>query len=215
MKPYYEHAGITIYHGDCREILSTLEPVDLVLTDPPYGIAYDTSHQKYKNGIAREMIVGDSGPFDPSHLLSFERLIIWGGNCFASRLPDNPKWLAWVKTMRDDADIRQADMELAWTNCVSRSRVFHHLWIGAYKESESGERAQHPTQKPVALMKWCIQLCPYWDTALAILDPYCGSGTTLIAAKDLGRRAIGIEIEEKYCEIAAKRLSQEVLEFGK
>jgi site-specific DNA-methyltransferase (adenine-specific) len=209
-KPYYDHDGITIYHGDCRDILPHLPKVDLVLTDPPYGINYDTSHDKYKNAISRTEVVGDKEPFDPTPLLGLGRLIIWGGNCFASRLPDCPKWLAWVKTARDDAEIRQADMELAWTNCISRSRVFHHLWIGAYRASESGIRNEHPTQKPLELMRWCLGLVP---DANLILDPFMGSGTTLRAAKDLRRKAIGIEIEEKYCEIAAKRLSQEVFDF--
>ncbi|MDP9162383.1 MAG: hypothetical protein M3O09_19425, partial [Acidobacteriota bacterium] len=146
MKPYYSHAGITIYHSDCREWLADNDVrVDLVLTDPPYGISYDSSHSKYHNGIARDLIVGDECPFDPTHLLTLGKLIIWGGNIFSRRLPDSLGWLAWIKTMRDDADIRQADMELAWTNCIRRPRVFHHLWIGAYKASESGERAQHPT----------------------------------------------------------------------
>lgn len=209
VEPYYADGSVCIIHGDCREI--SLPVTDLVLTDPPYGIAYDSSHAKYKNGIARSNIIGDSRPFDPSVLLKLGRLIIWGGNCFASRLPDSSKWLAWIKTGRDDAQIRQADMELAWTNCVSRSRVFHHLWIGAYKASESGQQAQHPTQKPVELMRWCIGLVnPAPDT---ILDPFMGSGTTLRAAKDLGRKAIGIEIEERYCEIAAKRMEQECFDF--
>jgi DNA modification methylase len=204
-KPYYEHDGITIYHGDCRDILPSLV-FDLVLTDPPYGISYDSSHKKYKGGISRDKIVGDDKLFDPGHLVNHPA-IIWGGNCFASRLPDSPVWLAWIKTRRDDAKIRQADMELAWTNCIVRSRVFHHLWIGAYKDSESGIRNFHPTQKPLVLMRWCLSLVQ----ASVILDPYCGSGTTLVAAKEKGLQAIGIEIEEKYCEITAKRLSQEIL----
>ena len=208
MKPYYESGGITIYHGDCREILPSLERADFLLSDPPYGIALDTSNTKYKGGIERGEVAGDAGPFDPSHLLNFRQVILWGGNCFASRLPDWRGWLCWLKTARNGADIRQADMELAWTNFIRRPQTFRHLWIGAYKASESGQRAQHPTQKPVELMQWCITLA---DGDGLIVDPYLGSGTTLVAAKNLGRRAIGIEIEERYCEIAAERLSQEVL----
>ena len=220
MQPYYEHAGITIYHGDCREVLPAIKyqhfvgsnAVDFMLTDPPYGICYDASHSKYKNGIDRGPVWWDNEPFDPLPILSLGLpAIIWGGNCFASRLPESSKWLAWIKTARDDADIRQADMELAWTNCLGRSRVFHHLWIGAYRDSESGIQNYHPTQKPLELMAWCLNLRP---EAQRILDPYCGSGTTLRAAKDLGRRAVGIEIEERYCEIAARRLSQEVFDFS-
>jgi site-specific DNA-methyltransferase (adenine-specific) len=203
LKPYYQKDGITIYHGDCKTVLVSLKSsFDLIVTDPPYGIDYDSSHKKYRNGIARAQIKGDKGPFDPQHLLKFERLIIWGGNVFANRLPASPGWLVWIKTMRDDANIRQADMELAWTNCIRRPRVFHHLWIGAYKASESGERAWHPTQKPLALMRWCLGL----TKTKTVCDPYLGSGTTLRAARDLGIKAIGIEVEERYCEIAARRL---------
>ena len=210
MTPYYDRDGITIYCADCRDVLPTLGPVDLVLTDPPYGIAYDASHKKYHNGIDRGDAAWDKEPFDPSHLLTFKRLILWGGNCFSSRLPDSTGWLCWVKTARDHANIRQSDMELAWTNCIRRPRVFHHLWIGAYRDSESGKRNVHPTQKPIALMKWCIRIAGEDEV---ILDPFMGSGTTLVAAKALGRKAIGIEISEKYCEIAVKRLAQGEL-FG-
>ena len=209
--PYYDQDGITIYHADCRDVLPHLEPgsVDLVLTDPPYGIAYDASHSKYLNGVDYGEATWDREPFDPALILAMSvPSIIWGGNCFASRLPDSPQWLAWVKITRQDANIRQADMELAWTNCVSRPRVFQHLWIGAYRDSESGIANVHPTQKPIALMKWCAELS---KTTGTILDPFMGSGTTLRAAKDLGRKAIGIEIEERYCEIAVKRLAQQVL----
>ena len=206
--PYYEEPGIVIYHADCRDILPHLPKVDLVLTDPPYGISYDASHSKYRGGIDRGIAAWDIGPFDPSPVLSLQsETIMWGGNCFSS-LPPSVGWLAWVKTARDGADIRQADMELAWTNCIRRPRVFHHLWIGAYRESESGFRNWHPTQKPEALMRWCLALKP---GAGLVLDPFMGSGTTLVAAKQLGRRAIGIEIEEKYCAIAVDRLRQEML----
>ena len=212
--PYYDSDGITIYHADCREILPLLEAgsVDLVLTDPPYGIGYDSTHSKYKNGVDYGDATWDKDIFDPSPIIELKRpSIIWGGNCFASRLPDSPVWLTWVKIVRQDANIRQADMELAWTNCVSRPRVFQHLWIGAYRDSESGIPNVHPTQKPIALMKWCAEIS---KTEGLILDPFMGSGTTLRAAKDLGRKAIGIEIEERYCEIAVKRLAQQVLPLG-
>jgi DNA modification methylase len=219
MKPYYEHAGITIYHGDCREVLPDLHlcgsrlALSALLTDPPYGISYDASHSKYLNGIDRGQALWDREPFDPTSLISMQLpSIIWGGNCFSSRLPDEASWIAWVKIQSQDADIRQSDCELAWTNCLGRSRVFFHLWIGAYRDSESGLRNWHPCQKPEALMRWCIARLP--SKTETVIDPFMGSGTTLRAAKDLGRYAIGIEIEEKYCEIAAKRLSQEVLEFG-
>lgn len=209
--PYNRTEYGVLYCADCLDILPKIpdKTIDLVLTDPPYGIDYDTTHDKYKNGISRRKVDNDDKPFDPTPLLIFDRLILWGGNCFASRLPDSPQWLTWVKTMRDDANIRQADTEIAWTTrCVGRNRVFHHLWIGAYKNSESGIRASHPTQKPIALMEWCLSLVP---NAAIILDPFAGSGTTLVAAKQLGRKYIGVEINEEYCKICVDRLRQEEL----
>ena len=211
MKPYYEHAGITIYHGDCLEILPGLEPVDLVLTDPPYGIGLDASYKKFKNSISYSDITNDAIPFDASHIpKAAAKAIIWGGNCFASTLKDYPGWLAWIKTARNGAKIRQAEMELAWTNFIKRSQCLRWTWIGAYREG-CEHKMQHPTQKPLPLMKWCIDLS---GNIASVIDPYMGSGTVLVAAKELHKKAIGIEIEEKYCEIAARRLAQEMLPFG-
>lgn len=203
-----EHIGdATLYFGDCLEILPTLGPVDAVVTDPPYGINYDASHTKYKNGIDRGPCEWDEKPFDPSPIIALDLpTIIWGGNCFSSRLPDTKSWAVWVKIVRQNADIRQSDCELAWTNCLGRSRVFNHLWIGAYRDSESGIQNVHPTQKPIALMEWCIQIM---GMPMRILDPFMGSGTTGVACAKLGRKFIGIEIEPKYFDIACKRIETE------
>jgi len=208
IKPYYETELGKLYHGDCLEILPQIEEkVDLVLTDPPYGIDYDASHKKYKNGSDRGKIVWDKITPDLTFLLNMKvSTIIWGGNCFASRLPDFPGWLAWIKTCRNEVKIRQADMELAWTNFIKRSQVFRHLWIGAYRDSESGIKNVHPTQKPIALMAWCIKISRL--TGL-VLDPFLGSGTTAVACERLGRRWIGIEISKEYCDIAVKRIEIE------
>jgi len=198
----------TLYLGDCLEVLPTLDPsgVDLVLTDPPYGIQYDASHSKYKNGIAYQAATWDREPFDPSHLLRFERLILWGGNCYASRLPDSKVWLSWVKTTRNRSKVRQADFEMAWTmGCIRRSQAFRHLWIGAYRDSESGIRNVHPTQKPIALMEWCLEIAKTPEGA-TVLDPYMGSGTTGVACVNTGRKFIGIEIDEGYFDIACRRI---------
>jgi len=208
MKPYYNHAGITIYLGDCRDILPQLEPVDLVLTDPPYGIALDTSYAKFKNSIAYQAIHMDNENFDASFLPSYgKKQIIWGGNCFANTLPNHPGWLAWIKINRNGGKIRQSEMELAWTNFITRPQCFRWTWIGAFREGQE-HMMLHPTQKPLPLILWCIEKA---DPVTTILDPFMGSGTTLLAAKQLARKAIGIEIEEKYCEIAVRRLSQEIL----
>jgi len=215
MAPYYDHAGITIYHGDCREIVPTLAFDGLVLSDPPYGIDHLTDYAKRgRDGMAAcsdyPPVHGDAEPFDPRWLLGVGAArILWGANHYAERLPSQSGWLVWDKERPDDLD--QATCELAWTDCVKGVRRFRHLWHGMIRASERGGGAMsHPTQKPVALLAWCLSL--RWTKRFGdILDPYMGSGSTLRAAKDLGRRAIGIEREERYCEIAANRLAQEVL----
>ncbi len=223
MTPYYEHGGITIYHGDCREVLPALgvEP-DLVLADPPYGIAYRTSSARSTGPghriVARsnnwEPLVGDDIPFDPSHLLAFPRLVLFGANHYADRLPASPTWFVWDKldgltSERELGFNNSADCEMAWSNTGGPARLLRHRWMGLCKKTEKQESRVHPTQKPVALMAQLIAVLT--EPGQLILDPYLGSGPTLRAAKDLGRRAIGIEIEERYCEVAARRLAQEVL----
>jgi DNA modification methylase len=213
MKPYYQHGGITIYHGDCREVLPSVQ-ADVLVTDPPYGMDLDTDYSGFKgwrsNGKDWPRVIGDDKPFDPAPFLRFKRVVLWGANHFASRLQDNGAWLVFNK--RGDGKVSEVcfgDCELAWTNLPRKSvRMFSQMWHGVARWSSEG--TLHPSQKPVALMAWCIQQA---DCDGVILDPFMGSGTTLRAAKDLGRKAIGIEIEERYCEIAAKRLSQEVFSF--
>jgi site-specific DNA-methyltransferase (adenine-specific) len=203
---YYEQDGIVIYHADCRDVLPTLEAglVDLVLTDPPYGIA-----SKWKGGsghgwsnawrLTTERNSWDESAPETSTLLRCiavgKDAVIWGGNYF--ELPVSRGWLVWNKPERG---FTLSEAELAWT---TRDNVIR---VKDLPRSEPDR--EHPTQKPVALMRWCINLFPNVQT---IFDPFMGSGTTLRAAKDLGRKAIGIELEERYCEIAAKRLMQSVL----
>lgn len=212
MKPYYEQNGITIYHGDCREVLPSLPKVDLVLTDPAYGINADRDRNCQKNGWRDFGSTGWDKERTPSESVSAAvsaglHAIIWGGNYFTDCLPPSMGWLSWDKGQKD---FSLADFELAWTNYWLASRR-----LTLPRGRVNNERV-HPTQKPLALMIWCIEWADRNDKRLVetILDPFMGSGTTLRAAKDLGRRAIGIEIEERYCEIAAKRLSQGVLDFG-
>jgi len=214
MKPYYSEDGCTIYHGDCREILPLLEPVDLVLTDPPYGIGFVHGAENIPNatkfqGVA---VIGDDQDFDPSPWLAFPSCILWGANHYCMRLPGEGRWLVWDK--RDGYDCYGKDMsdvEIGWMSGPRRAdRIHRQLWGGFLREGERETPRVHPTQKPVALMKWCLSFAA---EAQLILDPFMGSGTTLRAAKDLGRKAIGIEIEERYCEIAATRLAQKVFSF--
>ena len=205
MKPYYDDGkGITIYHGDCREILPGLPKVDLVLTDPPYGHG-----EKWSGGTwATNEMYGDAKKWDAvvvedsliSDCISAGNIsIVWGGNYYS--LAPSRCWLSWIKL---EQMATMADFELAWTSMDRPSKALRA------RRNQDGKR-QHPTQKPVRLFEWCIQQADHVRQSETILDPFMGSGTTLVAAKNLGRRAIGIEIEEKYCEIAAKRLAQGVL----
>jgi site-specific DNA-methyltransferase (adenine-specific) len=207
-RPYYERGGITIYHGDCREILPSIK-ADVVVTDPPYGLGIDGAKATITNGVqvrkAYDFLGWDSKIPDEECLRAAfgaaQNLACFGGNYFSHVLPPSRGWMVWDKAQRG---LSMSDCELIYTSLSVPSRIltFHRaeLWR---------ERPQHPTQKPTALVTEVIQM---FEDGL-ILDPFMGSGTTLRAAKDLGRKAIGIEIEERYCEIAAKRLGQEVLAF--
>jgi len=210
MKPYYDDGQITIYHGNCRDILPTLNPVDLVLTDPPYGIGDKWTHSVMigKNGASRLWGQGETWDDEPADIVSLINLdchiCILGGNYFT--LPPARQWLIWDKGQIFSG----SDAELAWTNWPGTVRIYRMTRIDAFV-NKATQRKTHPTEKPLGLMRWCISLAP--NQPQTILDPFMGSGTTLRAAKDLGRKAIGIEIEERYCEIAVKRLAQEVLAF--
>jgi DNA modification methylase len=212
-KPYYQDSAVTIYHADCREIWPYLWKPDLVLTDPPYGISHPCDFKTRGRANLADCtdyapVYGDDEPFDPSQWIK-QPAILFGANYYSSRLPDGSGWLVWDKDRPDDLD--QSTCELAWSNVVKGVRRFRYLWHGMLRAGD--DLLYHPTQKPVELMAWCLSL-KWTMTFQNILDPFMGSGTTLRAAKDLGRKAIGIEIEERYCEIAARRMEQEVLAFA-
>lgn len=203
-RPYYEDESVVIYHGDCREILPELPKVDLVLTDPPYGILAEAGSAATRR-FSRNTTDGreawdkriDKTMCD--QLLRMADLVmIWGGNHF--ELGPTDGWLVWDK---QNDGLNFGECEYCWTNMQFAPRIHRQRCINI-----DGCRV-HPTQKPVDLMRWCILECG--GTSHLILDPFMGSGTTLRAAKDLGRKSIGIEIEERYCEIAAKRMSQMVM----
>lgn len=191
----------TLYLGDCIGILPTLDRVDAVITDPPYGLniaAQPFKHQRM-NGAVKEnwdISTPDSILID-SIISKSDRVILWGGNYF--NLPPSRCWLVWHKP---DGPQSFSRIELAWTNMDKLAGYFQ--WTIA---ATNPERVGHPTQKPLALMKWCIEQAGNPET---ILDPFMGSGTTGVAAIQLGRNFIGIEREPKYFEIACKRIEQAV-----
>ena len=235
MKPYYEQGGITIYHGDCRDIMPTLEPVDLVLTDPPYvGLSGGTEHKGV--GLAKRYqsskAVGDPWEASLDWVQAASGRATLGVLVFCSHanLPETAMAFAalkrvglisWHKRNSPLAvnNVPRFTEEYVWLFSKAPGlqwKIFKSTLIDIPKLAtgfcaterlvDSDGVALHPTQKPVELIKRLLAI-----GGETILDPFMGSGTTLRAAKDLGRRAIGIEIEERYCEIAAKRLSQEVL----
>jgi DNA modification methylase len=217
MKPYYEQDGITIYHAPCEVVLPTLEPVDLLLTDPPYGIGEAAGRNKSRSCIAVSRDYGDAAWDDsppPRWLLDqavnkATNSIVFGGNHFG--MPPASCWLVWDK---DNGENDFADCELAWTNMPKAVRRLRWKWHGMLQEhmGDAKEPRFHPTQKPLAVMTWALSQAPA-DTK-TVLDPWMGSGTTLVAAKLAGLTAIGIEREEKYCKIAVNRLAQGALFAG-
>lgn len=208
MRPYYEQDGVTIFHGDCMDVLPTLSGVEALVSDPPYGMRWDgrISSGPNSNSVsdARSWsygltVAGDNIPFNPTPWISYAHAILWGSNHFASSLPLGTT-LLWVKRNDDAFGSFLSDAEVAWM------KGGHGVYCWRDVSYKRAEERWHPTQKPESLMTWCVR-----KTTGLILDPFMGSGTTLVAAKRLGRKAIGIELEEKYCEIAAKRLQQGAL----
>lgn len=216
-KPYYSHAGQTIYLGDCREILSELPKVDLVLTDPPYGIAYESSYtcetttaKWMKTQIAND---GTTEARD-SVIANFEE---WA--CFGSHKADPPPGFRFMAVWDKGPASGMGDLSIPFKPSFEFIYFKGTGWSGSrdegvIKDAHIVTRASmgrvHPNQKPLNLLVYLASKHP----AQTILDPFMGSGTTLVACKQLGRKGIGIEICEKYAEIAALRLSQEVMDFG-
>jgi DNA modification methylase len=209
-----------LYLADCSAVLPDLQPVDLLLTDPPYGIG--ESHKKnatrgkpFGSRVDSKNTKGtfvpptdygeyewDHSPADPALLsqavAKANGAIIWGGNYFG--LPAASKWLVWDKENSGDF----ADCELAWTNLPGAVRIFRHMWNGMLRASERGLQRVHPTQKPILLMEWCITQAGDVKT---VLDPFMGSGSAGVACASMGRTFIGIEREPRYFESACERIA--------
>jgi hypothetical protein len=209
VRPYYSHAGITIYHGDCRSIVPNLYDPRAFVADPPYGVGVvgrrgGLNSRRWENEYRPIEGDGDNGLALECSALFLSKFhdakhVWFGANHYASGLPDSRGWIFWDKNTSGDF----ADGELVWTNQDRPVRSFRHTWNGFARDSEVGEKRQHPSQKPVALYSWLIASLGLEGL---IVDPFLGSGSSLVAASLAGLEAIGIETDEAYCEIAAKRL---------
>jgi site-specific DNA-methyltransferase (adenine-specific)/modification methylase len=207
-----------LYRGDCKLVLHHIKGIKAIISDPPYGIKVNTRRASAQRGGLWKCqdfpaIIGDQEPFDPTHLLGYPVVVLFGANYFAPRLPVSGGWVVWDKlngltSKREWGFNDQSDCELIWTNVGGAARLIPHRWMGCLKESERRERRVHPTQKPVALME--ILINQYTKPGDLVCDPYMGSGSTGIAAVRLGRRFVGMERSREYYEIAQSRIMKEL-----
>lgn len=199
--------GVTLYLGDCREVLPTIGRVDAVVTDPPYGIGENERKVASRVNLSTPRDYGvfkwDEKPAaaETVNLIrSCSRWqIIFGGNFFD--LPPSSCWLVWDKMNSGDF----ADCELAWTNLPKAVRRLQYLWNGCMRRERHIQR-EHPTQKPVGVMAWCLTHLP--REVSVVCDPLMGSGTTGVACVHAGLRFVGIEREAQYFDVACRRISQ-------
>jgi site-specific DNA-methyltransferase (adenine-specific) len=220
MKPYFQNDLVTLYHGDCLEVTEWLE-ADVLVTDPPYGVAW-TGTGNYIDGVRTpKWTNGIAG--DKNAQARDKALNLWGAKpaiVFGSWRVDKPlntqHRLIWHKKGQApgpaNAPFMSQDEEIyiLGKGFVSTSPPMRSVIATTENRSSEVSKAGHPTPKPIGLMETLMQRCP--DGVIA--DPFAGSGSTLLAARNLGRSAIGVELEEKYCELIAKRLSQEAFDFG-
>ncbi|NCB47784.1 site-specific DNA-methyltransferase, partial [bacterium] len=195
-----------VFCGDCNDekIFAELKKCDAVVTDPPYGIAYKAPAGSALAARGNyHVLQNDEQDFDPAHLFEIsDKIITWGANHYANKLPNSAGWLVWDK--RDGEQINyNSDCELAWTNILGSARMFHHKWNGMIKASEHGIKRVHPTQKPVALFVWAMDVC---ECGNKITDPYCGSGSSIMACDETNRSCIASEIDPAYVAAIINRL---------
>jgi site-specific DNA-methyltransferase (adenine-specific) len=216
MRTAFDRDGITILEGDCAEVLPGIDPasVGLLLTDPPYGINLETDYSAMDGGTTYRPVAGDERPFDPTPLLRFPHLALFGANYYAPTLPLGG-WVVWLKAASPEMLGRTwlADAELLWHNRGGRAvEVFHWHWNGPCRKGERGSFL-HPTQKPVALMRWLIE--KWTQPGDLVLDPYMGSGPIAQACLETRRRYLGVEIDPAYVQTTIEhRLGQATLPLG-
>jgi len=206
----YKDANIALIHGDCRDILKKIPATKnvVIISDPPYGIKWVHSNNP-------RPIIGDDAPFDPSHLLGF-KCVLFGGQHYHTSLPQRGSWIIWDKRCPHCGGKKACkvgpcrtndigDYEDIWCSFHTHRTIYRHYWNGGGKATERGNKRIHPTQKPVVLMRWLIE--SYTTPEDLIIDPYAGSCATLLAARSLGRYAIGIELDAQYIAPSVDRLS--------
>jgi DNA modification methylase len=227
-RPYYDHAGITIYHGDCREVLPSIRGNGVVISDPPFNVGYHyasysdrMNEAEYRDLCRRALMPPSVAIHYPEDLF---RIAQWLGEppqkCAAwtynANTPRQWRMVTWFAIAPDFSAVKQpyrnpTDKRVAaLIEAGSDGCDLYDWWHDQQVKNVSREKTEHPCQMPESVMKKIVGITP----AETVIDPFMGSGTTLVAAKELGRRAIGIEIDEAYCELAAKRLSQEILPLG-
>lgn len=199
-----------LWYGDMWDVIPRLEiKADLCLCDPPYGIGESNTKAASRGKLAAPIDYGDFDwdnkpvPYEYISLAieSAHNSIIWGGNYYP--LPPSSCWLIWDK-INGDNDF--ADCEMAWTNFPAAVRLYRHMWNGMLRDSEKNEPRVHPTQKPVALMKWCITKMK--APCRLIIDPFMGSAPVGIACMDMGIDYIGIEKMRRNFDIACERIER-------
>lgn len=205
----FEERGVKLYLGDCRDMRDLLE-ADALVTEPPYGIAYQ--HSGGGNGKSPnrnlEPILGDDVAFDPSPWLHYNTSVMFGADHYSQRLPHG-SWFIWDKLDGLDSFDSFADVEIAWCNRRGANRMFRNLWKGILRVTSDEHRSLHVSQKPVALMAWCMEKAKVPAGAL-VCDPYSGSATTAIACIRTGRRFVGCELDEAHWTTAVERIRREL-----
>jgi len=194
--------------SDCVAKLMNGHKADICICDPPYGINVVENNSRMKQ-LGWEQYENDDNnevAVDAFNLATTicDKLVFWGANHYASELPNVGGWLVWDK--QDGKDTTTYSMgELAWTNVLNNVQIFKHIWDGFRKDSEKGEKRLHPSQKPVKLHEWVLGKI---DSAKLMIDLFCGSGSTMVAAHQLKRKCYGMELDPKYCQVIIDRMQK-------
>jgi site-specific DNA-methyltransferase (adenine-specific) len=209
---------VKLYRGDCLDVLRKLESgsVDAVVTDPPYGMSNNTDSKRFtggnralRRGEGRDdwpEVRGDDRPFDPSSWIAFPKVVLWGANHYAARLPVGTT-LVWLKKADHLFGTFLSDAEIGWMKGGHGVYCFRKQFPPPSRMDEAGGRCAHPNQKPVSLLRWCFERLKLQPGA-TVLDPYMGSGSTGVAAVEAGLKFIGVELDQGYFDIAQKRIAE-------